>query len=107
VRTWLRYTECKNDLFQGIAADGAKEALYELVKAGYRVVHFIHDEYIIEIPLNSNLREEERRVSSILIDCMVKHCPDVAIEVESFWMTHWQKKGTHVLDENGQLIVRK
>jgi hypothetical protein len=38
---------------------------------------------------------------------MVKHCPDVAIEVESFWMTHWQKKGTHVLDENGQLIVRK
>jgi DNA polymerase I-like protein with 3'-5' exonuclease and polymerase domains len=97
IRSWLGYTECKNNLFQGIAADGAKEGLYGLVREGFRVVNFIHDEYLIEIPLDTDLEAQERGAKRILIEAMKRHCPDVAIEVEASWMIKWQKRATHMV----------
>ncbi len=43
------YCAARNTLFQGLAADGAKIALYRLVQK-FRAVNFIHDEFILEIP---------------------------------------------------------
>lgn len=94
----------KNNPFQGLAADGAKEALYELIRSGYRVVNFIHDEFMVELPLESDLRVHGQEIRRILIESMQKHIPDVPIEVESGWMFNWNKKGTHKLDaEKGVL----
>lgn len=100
VRANATYTQSKNNVFQGIAADGAKEALYELVKAGYRVVNFIHDEFLIEVPLTSDREVVEASVSRIATSSMKKHCPDVQIEVNCKWMSSWSKDDVHLLSRN-------
>ena len=50
VRGRVGFTQARNTPFQGLAADGAKLALWALIRAGYRVVAFIHDEIIVELP---------------------------------------------------------
>lgn len=50
VRGGVRYTEARNTPFQGLAADGAKIALWRLTEMGQRVVAFIHDEIVCEVP---------------------------------------------------------
>jgi len=72
----------KNTPFQGLAADGAKLALYNLDKEGFKVVGFVHDEIITEVHKN----EASERLSSqerIMIDSMREVVPDVLIGVES------------------------
>lgn len=50
VRGGVGYTQALNTPFQGLAADGAGLGLFGLVRAGYRVVAFVHDEFLIEVP---------------------------------------------------------
>jgi hypothetical protein len=50
IRHGCSYTEQRNTPFQGLAADGAKLALWQIVQAGYRVVGFLHDEILVEVP---------------------------------------------------------
>lgn len=76
------YCAEKNSPFQGLAADGAKLALYELDKAGYKLVGFVHDEIICEVPrerAEELLPEQEK----IMIRAMQSVVPDVKIGVES------------------------
>jgi DNA polymerase I-like protein with 3'-5' exonuclease and polymerase domains len=76
------YCAEKNTPFQGLAADGAKLALYELDKAGFRVVGFVHDEVITEVPEGS--AEDLRKTQEdIMIKAMKQVVPDVKIGVES------------------------
>ena len=49
VRGGVTYTSQRNTPFQGLAADGAKIALTNLLLAGFRVVAFVHDEILIEL----------------------------------------------------------
>ena len=76
------YCAEKNTPFQGLAADGAKLALYNLDKAGFRIVGFVHDEIITEV---SKEKAEEMLVSQekIMIDSMQQVVPDIKISVES------------------------
>ena len=106
VRNWTTYCQTKNTPFQGIAADGAKTAHFELVKAGFRVINFIHDEALIELKIDSNLKDQEQRISDIMISSMNVFCPDVKIKVEAQYMFNWAKEGTHTLDNNGTLIEK-
>jgi len=74
------YCAEKNTPFQGLAADGAKLALYELDKRGFRIAGFVHDEIIVEGDGNeASLKEQER----ILIEQMRTVVPDVFVGVES------------------------
>ena len=47
-----------NTVFQGLAADGAKLGLWNLWRAGFRIVNFIHDEVLVEVPAKSNLAHQ-------------------------------------------------
>ena len=106
VQANVGYADSKNNPFQGLAADGAKEGLYDLIKAGYRVVNFIHDEYLIEVPVDADLKFVQSDVESRLITAMSKYCPDVRIEVESAWMDCWQKDVSLTLSDDGRLLPR-
>lgn len=103
VRGNCSYTQSKNTPFQGLASDGAKEAMWELTKSGYRLVNFIHDEFIFEIPLSSNLEEVEKDLIKIIVDSMKIHVPDVDIEADAEYMINWSKSGTHYVDDSGNL----
>lgn len=49
VRSKVRFTVAKNTPFQGLAADGIKEAMFELCRRGYQVIALIHDELLVEL----------------------------------------------------------
>jgi len=72
----------KNTPFQGLAADGAKLAMYNLCKANFKIVGFVHDEVICEVHkdvVESTLIEQEK----IMIEGMKQVVPDFKIGVES------------------------
>jgi hypothetical protein len=50
IRGDVGYTQARNTPFQGLAADGAKLALWKLLYHGFRVVGFVHDELLVELP---------------------------------------------------------
>lgn len=76
------YCASKNTPFQGLAADGAKIALYYLDHAGFQVVGFVHDEIICEVP-TSSAHELKTKQEKIMIQAMEQVCPDVTIAVDS------------------------
>ena len=77
VRARVGYTEERNTPFQGLAADGAKVALWELLTNGIEVVAFVHDECVVEVS-EDNAEEEADRAALIMSKAMesVMH-PDV------------------------------
>ena len=79
-----RTTYCaeKNTPFQGLASDGAKIALYNLVRQGFKVVGFVHDEIITEVA-NKEAPRLLKVQEQTMIDGMKQVCPDVLIGVES------------------------
>ena len=104
VRADCSYTECKNGPFQGLAADGAKLALYDLMRAGYRVVAFVHDEVLVEVPKGTDYRAVAADISRIMIESMRQVCPDVQVRTEYAVMRRWRKDAKAAYDEQGRLI---
>ncbi len=105
VRAGCSYCESRNTPFQGLAADGAKLALYALVRQGYRIVAFVHDEVLIEIPEQDDYRAVANAVCQIMETSMRMVCPDVAIGTERAVMRRWQKGATARYDEVGRLVA--
>ena len=50
IRGSCAYTQRMNNPFQGLAADGAKLAMWRLVHEHYMPVAFVHDEIVVEVP---------------------------------------------------------
>ena len=95
-RAGCGYTQGCNTMFQGLAADGAKCALFDVAEACYvgvlagttYPVAFIHDEILIE---TTNPRAADV-VASIMINSMELWIPDIRIEAEpSEPMERWSK----------------
>jgi DNA polymerase I-like protein with 3'-5' exonuclease and polymerase domains len=76
------YCAEKNTPFQGLAADGAKIALYNLDKAGFKIVGFVHDEIITQVA-KSGAEQALKKQEEIMIDSMREVVPDVRVGVES------------------------
>ena len=82
IRADTTYCAEKNTPFQGLAADGAKIALYNLMDAGFELVGFVHDEIITEVPENT-VEKMRRLQEEIMVNSMSLVVPDVKISVES------------------------
>lgn len=81
VRANCSYTAYLNTQFQGLAADGAKLALYECFKNDLEVVAFVHDEIVIECD-EKDAEEKALLLEKIMVECMQQVTPDVKIEAE-------------------------
>lgn len=118
IRGKARYTAAANSFFQGLAADGAKDACYELVKACYlpdgelygsRLVVFIHDETIMEHPMLS-VEDLHRRCfvqARIMIESMQKFCRRVKPKAVPALMMRWYKDAVERYNEEGFLVAWK
>lgn len=116
-RGGCRYTVACNTPFQNLTATGAKDAMWELVKAMYwigqnsilygeRIAAFIHDEFLFEFrdkhPHRSKAANEAIRIMVQSFNKYVPHCPVTAVPV---LMNRWSKKADDVkIDENGYHI---
>src|SRR4029077_4189500 len=68
IRGRVHYSQARNTPFQGLAADGAALALFALVREGFRVVGFVHDEVLVELPDEGGFVSESvvERVTEIM-----------------------------------------
>ncbi|TWU42928.1 hypothetical protein Q31b_19610 [Novipirellula aureliae] len=107
MRGKVSFTAAKNAPFQGLAADGCKQALWSLTKAGYRVVAFIHDEFIIELNRLDDMDRAAEDISRICSESMQPFVPGIPVPCEYALTERWYKGAEAVYDEAGRLQVWK
>ena len=96
LRANVSHTECRNTVFQGVAADGAKLALYRLWRNGFRVVAFIHDEVVVEVPATCELWTKKDQINIILAISMKEVCPDIRIDIKGAFRQSWSNEQVEV-----------
>lgn len=89
LRARASYAARRNTIFQGTAADGAKLALYWLWRARFKVVAFIHDEVVVEIPEEADRPTIKKEIDSILTSTMHMICPDIPFAIEGEFRRSW------------------
>jgi hypothetical protein len=94
-----------NNVFQGLAADGAKLALWRVWRAGYLVINFIHDELLVEVPADADLGRAARRLQRLMVAGMREVVPDVRVAVECVASRVWSKHAERVTDGAGRLLA--
>lgn len=112
VRGKVHFTSGCNTLFQGLAADGAKEALFDVAwqcyvtegsaLQGCRPMMFVHDEIIVEAP-RDRATHAAQGLSEVMRWAMEKWIPDVRITVEAACMERWYK-GAEPVWVDGELM---
>jgi hypothetical protein len=113
VRGDVGYTDGCNHLFQHLAAQGAKRALYRAAKEAYaepdsafygsRPVVFVHDEIIAEVP-EARAATASGRLSQIMCEEMAQLIPDVKITASPTLMRYWTKDAVETYDTDGTLV---
>jgi len=91
LRGHVGFSQKANTPFQGLAADGNKLALFRLLRDGFQVCGFIHDEMLILIPDGIDYTQAVERVEQILISAMQELCPDIPICTEYLLADRWYK----------------
>src|SRR5216683_1983601 len=71
-----------NSQFHGLAADGAKAALYEVEKAGLGPVAFHHDAILLDSPPDM-AEDHARKLTQIMESVMQRYLPDVPVKAEA------------------------
>jgi DNA polymerase I-like protein with 3'-5' exonuclease and polymerase domains len=97
LRARASYCARHNTVFQGLAADGAKLALWRLWRTGYRLVNFIHDQVLIEVPETADLTAIAEAVEAIMVEAMQEVVPDVRVQVEWAYRRRWSKSQEDVV----------
>jgi DNA polymerase I-like protein with 3'-5' exonuclease and polymerase domains len=105
LRANASYSARHNTVFQGLAADGAKLALWLLWRAGYRIVNFIHDQVLVEVPANSDLKSHAEKIRSLMIEGMKGVLPDVRVDVKYAATDRWYKDAEAVFSKDGETLL--
>jgi DNA polymerase-1 len=105
VRGLITYTVACNSFFQGLAADGAKAALFEVARRQYsdptsylfgsRTVNFIHDELLVEVPEHI-AHEAATELQTAMIEAFNPWVPDVPVRAGVSLMRRWSKNAEPV-----------
>jgi DNA polymerase-1 len=109
----ISYCNAANSYFQGLTADGAKLALFNVTREmftdpnsvlyGCRVVNFVHDEIIAEFP-EEKAHECALRMKQIMVESMNTLTPDIPATCEAALMRRWYKGAKPVYNSEGELI---
>ncbi len=101
LRGGVGYCDGCNTMFQGLTADGAKEALKLLTRDCYlnensplyggRVVVFVHDEFMVEVPEERLAMGAVERVCELMVKGMEKYTPDVPAGADPAVLRRWRK----------------
>lgn len=114
VRGGVGFCDAANTFFQGLAADAAKRAMWLVCREMYarrasplwgsRIVAFIHDELLVEIPIE-RLQEAAKRLQELWTGGAQEVIPDVLITAAPAASFRWSKSaGDPVYDAAGRLI---
>lgn len=109
------YTELNNGRFQGLGADAAKAAGWQIsrecydpsrrsVLFGSRPVNFCHDQFLVETDPEIG-HDTAMRVKALMEGVSEKWCPDVPLRTEPCLADAWFKGAEALTDANGRLKV--
>lgn len=114
VRSDVGFTDACNSLFQGLAADAAKNAGFLIARACYaqsesvlygcRPVNFVHDEFILEVPDDEFASDAAEELARLMVEGAKPFLPDVEPKAEPQLMRRWSKKAKAIRDENKRLV---
>jgi len=114
LRAGATLSACANMRFQGLGARAMKSCGWEITKEMWtdpksvlknsRIGFFIHDEFIVEIPIGEQDRVM-RRMDKIIVKSLAKTLPDVAMKTEFCAMTHWSKDAVTSFNNEGELQI--
>jgi DNA polymerase-1 len=113
IRGGVTYTSASNTLFQGLGADGAKHAMYEVAKRcytkvpgsvlyGVRPLGFVHDEILSEVFIDL-AHEQAMEKAQVMEDACNKFLPDVPVKCEPSLARRWGKDIEAVYDRDRRL----
>jgi DNA polymerase-1 len=112
VRGGIDFTNTANGYFQGLAADGAKDALWRVSKECYtdrrspmfgaRPLFFAHDEVFSEIP-EPIAHRAAPRMAKVMRETMSEWLPDVYVDAQPALMRRWSKDAATVYVD-GKLV---
>lgn len=111
LRGQVPYCAACNSLFQGLASDGAKRALFLVARACYdpasplfgcKLTFFLHDELGLEAPVGRE-HEAGTELSRLMVEAMREFIPDIVIEAEAVAMKRWLK-GAKPVFVDGRLV---
>lgn len=115
IRGGLDYCSCANTYFQGRVADGTKLALWRVAYACYvdkssplygsRIVLFLHDEIILEVP-EANTDAAAKELVKLMCAAVQEVIPDIPITSTACAMRRWWK-GCKPVFVNGLLVPSK
>lgn len=113
IRGQVGFCDGCNNHFQGLAADMTKRALWLATVECYtdrksplfgaRPVLFVHDEIILEAPLE-RASEVGERLSALMVRAGSEVCPDVPIKANPWISPVWSKDVESMRDAQGKLI---
>lgn len=112
VRGGIDFTNTANGFFQGLAADGAKDALWRVSREVYtdrrspmfgaRPLFFAHDEIFSEIP-EPIAHLAAPRMAQVMRETMAEWLPDVFVDAQPALMRRWSKDAATVIVD-GRLV---
>lgn len=103
-----------NTMFQGLAARGAKEAMWDVAREAYldpasdlygcRPVLFLHDEIVLEVPAHrERAHAAAMRTVKVMETAMSRFTPDVKVRAEPALCARWYKNADPVWGKDGVL----
>lgn len=118
LRGGCTYTAACNSFFQGLGADAAGAALFDVSEGCYvecpdhraqlfgsRIVNFVHDEIILETPDD----ERAASVADALVETMIRGAapflPDIPPKVDAKLMRYWSKRAKALRDPVSAALV--
>eukprot|EP01125_Pyxidicula_operculata_P011357 TRINITY_DN3721_c0_g1_i2.p1 TRINITY_DN3721_c0_g1~~TRINITY_DN3721_c0_g1_i2.p1 ORF type:complete len:435 (+),score=100.87 TRINITY_DN3721_c0_g1_i2:1388-2692(+) len=105
IRGKVGFTQACNTAFSGLASDGAKLAMWKLTMRGHRLVGFIHDEILVEIPESSNWDETIKEINEITCSEMSRLTGTIPISCEYSLSRVWSKEAKAIFDENNRIMI--
>lgn len=91
IRNSVSYSEQRNTNFQGPSATGSKLALWNLMRRGYELINFVHDEIGVAVPrhLAKAKQQDIERVMVSSMEYVLGEKVPVAVEGDS--SPYWSK----------------
>ena len=108
-----KFTVGCNTMFQGLGADGSKQALWDVTRNSYditrgsvlygsRPVIFVHDEIVGEA-FEEIAHEQAFEAAEVMVKGCNRYLPDVPVRCAPALGKHWSKELEGVFDVNGRL----
>src|SRR5438445_721346 len=82
-----------------LARDGAKLGPWRVWRNGYKIVNFIHDQILVEVPAADDLKRHAERIKKRMIAGMKEVLPDLLVGVTYAATDRWRKGAEAVFDD--------